>query len=215
MQRYLRRSRGNSQHRSRKTNEIQSRSTNGEINKCATQLDFNNKCVSDLMTDFDQDNKILTVKDYAAFVSNLKHNLTRSNSTTDNYTFVELDFKMQLVYVEHLCEIFFNKGNLPQLDQAVQQNAYKNMADCYIDLFQRAMANNTFGYPSETVAVQDMEDLCAGMYGSVTLLGYLNPCGSAANSTSDCGGKIINNLHFLLLSHSLETFIHHLMLQML
>lgn len=144
-----------------------------EKKSCSTPFDFNYKCVNDLKTDYDQDSRILTVHDFAAFVNQLQGSTLNSNAVP----FTQLKGKMQLVYIEHLCEVYFENGNLPQLDQMTQSNSsYDSMADCYIDLFQRAMANSTFGYPSNDIAMEEMKDLCKDMYVPVTVLGYVSSC---------------------------------------
>ena len=152
-----------------------------EKKSCFTPFDFNYKCVNDLKTDYDQDSRILTVHDFAAFVNQLQGSTLTSNAVP----FTQLKGKMQLVYIEHLCEVYFENGDLPQLDQIMTQtnSSYDSMADCYIDLFQRAMANSTFGYPSNDIAMDKMKDLCKDMYVPVTALGYVSSC------TPECVSK--------------------------
>jgi hypothetical protein len=164
--------------------------------ECITLFDFFNDCFNDLMTDFDNDSRLLTMSDYAIFVNKLSSQTYDNNATSTITTvsdtpttvilFSEINESMQLIYIEHLCKVYFDKGLLPQFRSGAHELRYETIQACFIDLFQHVSnySTTTFGYPSDQVAIEDMDELCHDMYEPVIALGYLKSCDQCVTSNS-------------------------------
>lgn len=185
----------------------QPRSASDSSDSCTTLLHFRYDCSNDLLTDYDHDNRILTVRDYTHYVNKLAHKNVSSTASTSTQSvvygnnqsswssggeeeeenFMQINERFQMVYIEHLCEAYFSRGTVPQFRQRQfrrktrhpsNSNSYSSLQECYVDLLQHSIDNSTiiFGYPSDDVTTQDVNNLCQDLFHLTTTMGYVSSC---------------------------------------
>jgi hypothetical protein len=199
------------------------RSAADSSDSCTTLLHFRYDCSNDLLTDYDHDNRILTVRDYTHYVNKLAHQNVSSSASTSTQSvaygnqsswssdgaeeenFRQINERFQMLYIEHLCEAYFSRGTLPQFRQRrfrrntrhpSNSNSYSSLQECYLDLLQHSIDNSTiiFGYPSDDVTIQDVNNLCQDLFHLTITMGYVSSCDPECVTRDDflplCSNKL-------------------------